>query len=207
MSGKSSTEGGPSSARPRRQPGHLVRLVKKRLGAHFVVDAAGHADGDRFVVAPARLLELVVFLQRDPDADLCLLVDIAGVDRGADAESDGPRAAARSRFEVHVQLRSPRLGYRAHIVVPVPPGEPTVPSLTPLFAAADTMERELHEMFGIYPDGHPRLRPVLLYPGFVGHPLRKDYRAGKQQPLVAMLDAQEHPPPIIPSPPPPRGQP
>ncbi len=169
------------------RPGHLVRLVRNRIGAHVVDSGAAHKDGDRFIVKRERLLELCAFLQRDPDADLSLLVDVAGVDLGPGAEP---------RFEVHVRLRSPRLGYRAHIVTHATDDDPTVPSLTSLFTAADSLERELHEMFGIYPDGHPHLRPLLLYPGFAGHPLRKDYRATKQQPLVALLD-DEVPPPVI----------
>ena len=37
------------------------------------------------------------------------------------------------------------------------------------------MERECHEMYGIAFRGNADLRPILLYEGFVGHPLRKDY--------------------------------
>lgn len=161
------------------EPGHLARLVRNRLGAAFP-----HGEGDRFVVERERLLELVAFLRRDRDADLALLVDIAGVDRGEESQP---------RFEVCYQLRSPRLGYRAHIEVHLADHDAVVPSLTPYYRGAETLERELFEMFGIYPDGHPLLLPYLLYPGFVGHPLRKDYRAGKQQPLVPVLDEERQP--------------
>jgi NADH-quinone oxidoreductase subunit C len=164
------------------EPGHLARLVKNRLG--FAVDCRPHAHGDRFVIGRERVLELVAFLRRDRDADLALLIDIAGVDRG---EANSPR------FEVHYQLRSPRLGYRAHIEVQLAEADAVVPSLTPYYRSAETLERELFEMFGIYPDGHPLVSPLLLYPGFVGHPLRKDYRASKQQPLVAVLESSTKP--------------
>ena len=70
-----------------------------------------------------------------------------------------------------------------------------MPSLTSLYPAAEAVERELYEMLGVYPDGHPQVRPLLLYAGFAGNPLRKDYRATKQQPLVAMLD--DGPAPLI----------
>jgi NADH-quinone oxidoreductase subunit C len=162
--------------------------VRNRIGAHVVEAGVGAVDGDRFTVARERLLELASFLQRDPDADLSLLVDVTGVDRGVDANP---------RFEVHVQLRSPRLGYRAHIVTRCTDEDPTVPSLTNLYPAAEALERELYEMFGIYPDGHPHLRPMLLYAGFAGFPLRTDYRAHKEQPLVALLDDDERKPVIV----------
>jgi NADH-quinone oxidoreductase subunit C len=46
------------------------------------------------------------------------------------------------------------------------------------------MERECHEMYGIAFRGNHDLRPILLYEGFVGHPLRKDYPKEREQPLV-----------------------
>jgi NADH-quinone oxidoreductase subunit C len=169
-------------------PGHLVRLVRNRLGAHIVDAGVSSPWGDRFLVRRERLVELIEFLRGDPDADLSLLVDITGVDWGAEASP---------RFEVRYQLRSPRLGYRAHVVTHAADDDPTVPSLTSLYTAADALERELHEMLGICPDGHPQLRSLLLYPGFVGHPLRKDYRAKKEQPLVALLGDDVPAPTII----------
>jgi NADH-quinone oxidoreductase subunit C len=176
--------------------GHLARLVRNRLGAHVVTEATAHAQGDRFVVTRERLLELVAFLRRDPDADLAILVDITCVDYGERAASAIEQGAA-PRYEVLVQLRSPRLGYRAHIVVRVAEDDAVVPSLTSHYKAADILEREMFEMYGVYPDGHPSLSPVLLYPGFVGHPLRKDYRATKRQPLVPVLDETTERAPVI----------
>jgi NADH-quinone oxidoreductase subunit C len=167
--------------------GHLVTLVRHRLGAHAFVEAQPHPHGDRFVVERERLLEILAFLRRDPDADLALLVDICGIDRGDTADLVKPR------FQVRWQLRSPRLGYRAHIVVDVREDDASVPSLVSLYPAAEPLERELAEMLGIYPDGHPSPTPLLLYSGFVGHPLRKDYRATKQQPLVPVLDDERRP--------------
>ena len=46
------------------------------------------------------------------------------------------------------------------------------------------MERECHDMYGIVFRGNDDLRPILLYEGFVGHPLRKDYAKDHEQPLV-----------------------
>jgi NADH-quinone oxidoreductase subunit C/D len=53
---------------------------------------------------------------------------------------------------------------------------PVVPSLTPLFPGANFQEREVYDMMGIRFEGHPNLRRILLWDGFQGYPLRKDFR-------------------------------
>ena len=50
-----------------------------------------------------------------------------------------------------------------------------LPSLTPLWRSADFQEREIFDLFGIIFDGHPDLRRLLMWEGFVDHPMRKDY--------------------------------
>lgn len=52
---------------------------------------------------------------------------------------------------------------------------PVVPSVVPVWRAAYYQEREIFDLFGIKFDGHPDMRRLLLWEGFVGHPLRRDY--------------------------------
>jgi NADH-quinone oxidoreductase subunit C len=52
---------------------------------------------------------------------------------------------------------------------------PAVPSVTPLWRAAYYQEREIFDLFGIKFEGHPDLRRLLLWEGFQGYPLRRDY--------------------------------
>ena len=52
---------------------------------------------------------------------------------------------------------------------------PTVPSAVPVWEAANWMEREVWDLFGISFEGHPDLRRILLPEEFSAHPLRKDY--------------------------------
>ena len=60
--------------------------------------------------------------------------------------------------------------------VQVPRENPTVPSLVPIYPGADFQEREAWDLYGIHFEGHPDLRRILLWEGFDGHPLRKDWR-------------------------------
>jgi NADH-quinone oxidoreductase subunit C len=52
---------------------------------------------------------------------------------------------------------------------------PVVPSVIGLWQAADFQEREIYDLMGIKFEGHPNMKRILLWEGFPGHPLRKDY--------------------------------
>ena len=78
------------------------------------------------------------------------------------------------RFDVVVHLLSPK--HNRRIRVKTMTDESTaVPSLTPVFPAANWFEREAYDLFGILFSGHPDLRRILTDYGFEGHPLRKDF--------------------------------
>jgi NADH/F420H2 dehydrogenase subunit C len=53
--------------------------------------------------------------------------------------------------------------------------DPTVPSVTPVWRGANYQEREAYDLMGICFEGHPNLKRILLWEGFPGHPLRKDF--------------------------------
>ena len=53
--------------------------------------------------------------------------------------------------------------------------DPTVPSVTSVWRAADWYEREAHDLYGVSFEGHPDLSPLLLYDGFEGYPGRKEF--------------------------------
>jgi len=88
------------------------------------------------------------------------------------------------RFEVVWHFYSTMHRLRVRIKARVAEAEPLVDTLIGMYGAAHYMERECHEMYGIVFRGNPDLRPILLYEGFEGHPLRKDYPKEREQPLV-----------------------
>jgi NADH-quinone oxidoreductase subunit C len=121
---------------------------------------------------PAKLLETVRLLKAEFHFDLFL--DVTAIDWL-------PKAP---RFEVVYHFYSTTHFGRVRLKVAVPEADPTVDSLVPLYGSAGFMERECHDMYGIGFRGNADLRPILLYEGFVGHPLRKDYDKLAEQPLV-----------------------
>jgi len=88
------------------------------------------------------------------------------------------------RFDVVWHFYSSAARARVRLKARVPEADPVAPSLTSLYGSAAFMERECHDMYGIAFEGNADLRPILLYEGFVGHPLRKDYPKEREQPLV-----------------------
>jgi NADH-quinone oxidoreductase subunit C len=50
-----------------------------------------------------------------------------------------------------------------------------LPSLTPVWRSCEFQEREIFDLYGVIFDGHPDLRRILMWDGFVDHPMRRDY--------------------------------
>jgi NADH-quinone oxidoreductase subunit C len=88
------------------------------------------------------------------------------------------------RFEVVYHFLSPARMQRVRLKLKVDEHAAELPTLTHLYGSARYMEREVHEMYGIRFAGNADLRPILLYEGFEGHPLRKDYAMEHEQPIV-----------------------
>lgn len=78
-------------------------------------------------------------------------------------------------YRVVVHVWSTRLRHGVLLRTLVPGEQLRLDSLVAEYAGAAWHEREAYEMFGIDFAGHPDLRPLLLPPGFEGHPLRKDF--------------------------------
>jgi NADH-quinone oxidoreductase subunit C len=86
------------------------------------------------------------------------------------------------RFHVLYQLRSYEQHLSLTIFVPLSGINPHLPSVTGVYANANWRERELWDMFGIKAEGHPDLRRLLMPADWEGHPLRKDYPLGYEEP-------------------------
>ncbi len=128
-----------------------------------------------FAIAPTALLDVVKKLKADFGFDLFL--DVTAVDWLPQAP----------RFEVVWHFYSTQHHVRIRLKARLPEADPTVDSLVALYGASRFMERECHDMYGIAFRGNDDLRPMLLYEGFVGHPLRKDYAKEHEQPLVPYI--------------------
>jgi NADH-quinone oxidoreductase subunit C len=137
------------------------------------VTSAGVAHGILVLTLPAEaVLAAVARLKSEFGFDLFL--DVTAVDW----------IGQTPRFEIVWHFYSTQHHVRVRLKARVAEADPTVDSLLPLYGSAAFMERECHDMYGIAFRGNADLRPILLYEGFVGHPLRKDYPKEREQPLV-----------------------
>ncbi len=127
-------------------------------------------DQETWVVRREVLAEVARDLAESPETRFDLLLDLCGVDYPDRAE----------RFEAVYHLYSLPRARRLRLKVPLTAADPVLPSLIPVWKAADWFEREAYEMFGLRFTGHPNLRRLLTHEAFQGHPLRKDYDAARR---------------------------
>ncbi len=134
---------------------------------------------DQLVAHPTRE-QLVGLVERARDAGYWQCTDLTVVDQLANPNrAPLPEGVAPERFEVVVHLMNFVERRRLRLRVQVPSDDPTCPSICNVHPAAEAMEREGYDMFGIAFDGHPDLTRILMPDDWEGHPLRKDYAMGK----------------------------
>ncbi|AIY16102.1 NADH-quinone oxidoreductase subunit C [Pimelobacter simplex] len=128
-----------------------------------------HRGEITFHVRREHLLEIAQKLRDDPDLRFELLSGVSGVHYPGDA---GRELHAVYHFMSFTWNR------RIRVEVAAPDADPHVPSLVPIYPAADWHERETWDMFGLQFDGHPALTRILMPDDWPGHPQRKDYPLG-----------------------------
>jgi NADH-quinone oxidoreductase subunit C len=129
------------------------------------VSALSYWLGDWTIIVPvARLIEVASHLRDAPDAAFDFCSDVTATDWPPRAE----------RFDVIYCLYSTRHRHRIRVKVRAAENQP-VASVTPLWPAANWLEREVFDMFGVNFTGHPDRRRILMPEDWQGYPQRKDY--------------------------------
>ena len=143
-------------------PGFIAGLEAAIPGS---VTGVSYWVGDWTVIVPSdKILEVARHLRDAPDAAFDLCTDVTATDWP-------PRAA---RFDLVYCLYSIRHRHRLRIKAKVA-DQQSVASVTPVWPAANWLEREVIDMFGIEFTGHPDPRRILMPEDWQGHPQRKDY--------------------------------
>jgi NADH-quinone oxidoreductase subunit C len=149
----------------------IAKRIDEEAVRHGGTAATSHGMAV-MTLPPDKLLAAVRRLKTELGFDL--LLDVTAV--------DWPQR--NPRFDVVYHFYSTTHHIRVRVKTAVAQDDPVVDTLVPLYGSAGFMERECHDMYGIVFRGNRDLRPILLYEGFIGHPLRKDYSKLHEQPLV-----------------------
>jgi NADH-quinone oxidoreductase subunit C len=143
----------------------VAKLVEK-FGA-----AASEYRGDVSLVIPPD--KIVAACNQVHELGFELLSALTAVDYWPQAEP---------RFHVIYQFTSVAGNLVLTLRVPVAGINPSLPTVSHIYRNANWRERELWDMFGIKFEGHPDLRRILMPADWEGHPLRKDYPLGYEEP-------------------------
>ena len=137
---------------------------KTELEEHFPdIVRDGRKGYEGYIVPAEKLVEFATSLRDDFGYDF--LSSVTGVDYL-------PDDLMEVVYHAYQTTGGPALVYK----VQVDRNNPVVPSLTPIFPGASLQEREAWDLMGIHFEDHPDLKRVLLWEGFNGHPLQKDWR-------------------------------
>jgi NADH-quinone oxidoreductase subunit C/D len=118
-----------------------------------------------YLIKPEHLLTTVQKLRDDLGYDY--LSSVTGVDYLPDG-----------KMEVVYHIRKSTGGAALVIKAQLDRQNPVIASLVPVYPGAEFQEREAWDLLGIKFEGHPDLRRILMWEGFSGHPLRKDWKEG-----------------------------
>lgn len=140
-----------------------VKKLKENF-PNFILEVTTFRGEFTVTVPKEEILQIYKFLHSDPDLQYHLLTDLCGLDLFPQIP----------RFEVVYHLCSIKNHQRLRLRAKVGEDE-SISSVESIWKVANWYEREVYDLFGILFENHSDLRRILLWDGFEGHPLRKDY--------------------------------
>ena len=147
-----------------------LQPILGKMEKEFTTTASEYR-GDVSLVIPAE--KIVAACQQLQDLGFELLSALTAVDYWPEE---------RPRFHVIYQFTSVSLNLVLTLRVTLPGINPSLPTISHIYRNANWRERELWDMFGIKFQAHPDLRRILMPADWEGHPLRKDYPLGYEEP-------------------------
>jgi NADH-quinone oxidoreductase subunit C len=142
----------------------IITLAKNRFGPE-IISADISSDITTIVVSSSSVYNLIEFLKSDPETGYNFLTDLCGIHY---PDTDLPLGII---YHLHNLVQNKRLRIKTF----VPSENPEVATITPLFSAANWMERETYDFYGIIFSGHPNLKRILNVEYLDFFPMRKEY--------------------------------
>lgn len=145
-------------------PAEIFEKLSARFGPSAVSDFHADAKDPWCVVGVPELPQVAIWLRDDPEMRFDFLQNLTGVDYPKEG-----------KIAVVYHLFSYPHRHAFQFKVMTGREDPLVPSVESIWRVAGWHERECYDLLGVFFDGHPDLRRLLLPDDWIGHPLRKDY--------------------------------
>ena len=142
---------------------NVEKIINSELTTKINSSLIKHSDL-KLCIDEEDLVEVILFLKNNQKTKFRQLIDITAVDYPEN----------ENRFKLIYFLLSHEFNLRINLEYFIKEND-IAKSITSIFPAANWMEREVFDMYGIKFKDHPDLRRILTDYNFVGHPLRKDF--------------------------------
>ncbi|WP_179412758.1 NADH-quinone oxidoreductase subunit C [Mucilaginibacter sp. E4BP6] len=149
----------------------IKTLLATKFGTDVIVGEETSGLQSALLINADRITDVCLELRNNPDTYFDFLSCLSGVDYGTEI----------NRFGVVYHLAS--IPYKTQLTLKISTENnrdladlPTFPSIISVYKSADWHEREAYDMLGIFFEGHPDLRRILMPDDWEGFPLRKDYK-------------------------------
>lgn len=147
----------------------VLTQVEAKLRENFgenIISAEMMRDFPVFTVKRDKIVDVIKFLYDEPEMEFRFLTDLCGVHF-----PDNKGRELGVIYHLHNMVKNWRIRLRIFFSV----DDAVVPTLTTVFSAANWMERETYDFFGIVFKGHPNMRRILNVDDMIGFPMRKEF--------------------------------
>jgi NADH-quinone oxidoreductase subunit C len=152
----------------------IILLLVEKFGPEVIAGEETGGLQPALLIEPGQIAGVCLELRNNPKTYFDFLSSLTGVDYGTES----------MRFGVVYHLAS--IPYQTQLTLKVNKENnrdlndlPAFPSITSVYRTADWHEREAYDLVGIFFEGHPDLRRILLPDDWEGFPLRKDYKTAE----------------------------
>ncbi|MDB5131445.1 MAG: nuoC [Mucilaginibacter sp.] len=152
----------------------ITQLLTDKFGADVIAGTETGGLQPALLIHPDHITAVCLELRNNPNTYFDFLSCLTGVDYGTE----------ENRFGVVYHLAS--IPYQTQLTLKISKENnrnlndlPAFPSITSVYRTADWHEREAYDLIGIFFEGHPDLRRILLPDDWEGFPLRKDYKTAE----------------------------
>lgn len=141
----------------------LVGIIKEKFEGEVVLVEQLY-DFLTITFKKDRIIEIIEFLYNHPETKFQFLTTVAAI-----------HYPEQNQIALMYQLHNMFSNDRVRLKIYLPVENPVVPTLTNIFAAANWMEREAYDFYGVIFEGHPNLKRILNVEEMTIFPMRKEY--------------------------------